>query len=149
MAILDSQAGFFDVSVVESVFDHTKYLSWVQANSESIEKFKNNQGGDKLEEFNRLIQVANDELEQSGAGAVVQEEEYPEDAEMVYSEYSGRFWKPLVQVGDVVEEGQGLVVVEAMKTEMVVNAPKSGKVLKIVHVNGNMVEAGDLVVVLQ
>ncbi|CAM9016384.1 unnamed protein product [Wickerhamomyces anomalus] len=67
---------------------------------------------------------------------------------MVYSEYNGRFWKSLVKVGDTVEEGQGLVVVEAMKTEMVVNSPKAGKVLKVVHVNGDMVEAGDLVVVI-
>ena len=76
------------------------------------------------------------------------EEEFPENAELIYSEYSGRFWKSLVNVGDEVKKGQGLVVIEAMKTEMVVNATKDGKVLKIVHGNGDMVDAGDLVVVI-
>ncbi|ODV83307.1 hypothetical protein CANARDRAFT_30083 [[Candida] arabinofermentans NRRL YB-2248] len=145
----DCNNGHFEVEMVESVFDHTKYLSWITENSEAIETFQAAQGGDKLEEFNRLIQIANDELTKGGSSIQTEEVSYPEDAEMVYSEYSGRFWKPLVQVGDVVKEGDGLVVVEAMKTEMVVNAPKSGKVLKVLHVNGDMVDAGDLVVVLQ
>jgi urea carboxylase / allophanate hydrolase len=145
----DSKHGKFDVDIVESVFDHTKYLSWIQANSESIQAFQKTQDGEKLDEFKRLIQVANDELTKSGTKVQEVEETYPEDAEMIYSEYSGRFWKSLVQVGDEVKAGQGLVVIEAMKTEMVVNSTKSGKVLKIVHTNGDMVDAGDLVVVVQ
>ncbi|OWB76931.1 allophanate hydrolase activity protein [[Candida] boidinii] len=145
----DSEQGFFDVSVVESVFDHFDYLKWIQENSASIEEFRNNQGGEKLEEFNRLIQIANEELAKSGGPKVNEDEKFPEDAELVYSEYSGRFWKSLVEVGDEVKEGQGLIVVEAMKTEMVVNSPKAGKVIKVVHVNGDLVDAGDLVVVVQ
>ncbi|KAG7765967.1 hypothetical protein KL946_002147 [Ogataea haglerorum] len=145
----DSKHGHYKVDMVESVFDHGKYLAWIQENSESIEEFQKKQGGEKLEEFKRLIQVSNAELQKSGSTAIEKEESYPEDAEMVYSEYSGRFWKPLVKVGDEVKEGQGLVVVEAMKTEMLVNSPRAGKVLKILHTNGDMVEAGDLVVVIQ
>lgn len=145
----DSKHGKFEVDIVESVFDHTKYLTWIQANSESIQKFQETQDGEKLQEFKRLIQVANEELSKSGSKIEQNVEEYPEDAEMIYSEYSGRFWKSLVKVGDEVKEGQSLVVIEAMKTEMVVNSTKSGKVLKVVHTNGDMVEAGDLVVVVQ
>ncbi|ODV95968.1 hypothetical protein PACTADRAFT_40561 [Pachysolen tannophilus NRRL Y-2460] len=144
----EANHGHFKVDIVESVFDHAKYLDWIQDNIDSIKTFVDSQSGEKKEEFSRLIQVANEELAQSGGAKVIEEDQFPEGAELVYSEYSGRFWKSLVQVGDVVQEGQGLVVVEAMKTEMVVNAPKSGKVIKIVHVNGDMVEAGDLVAVI-
>lgn len=145
----DSKHGKFEVDIVDSVFDHTKYLSWIQENSASIEEFKEAQDGEKLDEFTRLIQVANEDLAKSGTKIQENAEEYPEDAELTYSEYSGRFWKSLVNVGDVVQKGQGLVVIEAMKTEMVVNATKDGKVLKIIHSNGDMVDAGDLVVVIQ
>ena len=145
----DSKYGKFEVDIIESVFDHTKYLSWIQANSESIENFQKTQDGEKLDEFKRLIQVANEELSKSGSKIEENVEEYPEDAEMVYSEFSGRFWKSLINVGDEVKEGQGLVVIEAMKTEMVVNSTKSGKVLKVLHTNGDMVDSGDLVVVIQ
>lgn len=144
----DSTHGHFEVEIIDSVFDHTKYLNWIQANSESIEEFQKAQDGEKLEEFKRLIQVANEELEKSGTKVQESTEELPEGAELIYSEYSGRFWKSLVTVGDEVKEGQGLVVIEAMKTEMMVSATRSGKVLKIVHSNGDMVDAGDIVAVI-
>lgn len=143
------KVGKFEIEITDSVFDHEAYLQWIQANSASIEEFRRTQGGDKLEEFNRLIQVANADLEKGGSAAVVEDEKFGENAEMVYSEFSGRFWKPLVNVGDEVKEGQGLVVVEAMKTEMVVNSTKTGKVVKIYHKNGDMVDAGDLVAVVE
>lgn len=145
----EMNAGQFKVDIVESVFDHTQYLEWVQENSKSIEEFQKNQGGDKMEEFNRLIQISNAELAKSDGPKLSEDDKFGEDAEMVYSEYSGRFWKPLVSVGDEVKESQGLVVVEAMKTEMVVVAPRAGKVVKIFHKNGDMVDAGDLVVVIE
>ncbi|ANZ74966.1 BA75_03140T0 [Komagataella pastoris] len=145
----EANCGQFEVDIVDSVFDHTKYLEWIQANQESIQEFHDKQGGEQLAEFNRLIQIANEELKNTSSVQEVKADEFSEDAEMVYSEYSGRFWKPLVQTGDVVTEGQGLVVVEAMKTEMIVNSPKAGKVVKIVHTNGDMVDAGDLVVVIE
>lgn len=145
----EMNAGQFEVDIVESVFDHTKYLHWIQENSESIEEFSKKQGGDKLEEFNRLIQISNAELAKGAGPKLAEDEKFADDAEMVYSEYSGRFWKPLVEVGDEVKQGAGLVVVEAMKTEMVVNAPRAGKVVKVVHKNGDMVDAGDLVVVIE
>lgn len=144
----DSKHGHFDVEMIESVFDHTKYLSWIQENSESIEAFQKTQDGEKLDEFKRLIQVSNAELEKSGTKVDESAEQLPEDAVVVYSEYSGRFWKSTASVGEQVSEGQSLVVIEAMKTEMAVAAPQSGKVFKIYHQNGDMVEAGDVVAVL-
>lgn len=141
-------AGKFKVDIVESVFNHTQYMAWIQENSASIEEFQSAQGGEQLEEFNRLIQISNSELDKSGP-IDSSNETYDENAELIYSEFSGRFWKSLVEVGDEVQAGQGLVVVEAMKTEMVVTATKAGKVVKVLHKNGDMVDAGDLVVVLE
>ncbi|KAK6454008.1 urea amidolyase [Scheffersomyces xylosifermentans] len=144
----EMNAGKFEVDIIDSVFNHGKYLEWIQEHSDSIEEFQKNQGGEKLEEFNRLIQISNSELEKGGS-KVQEDETFDESAELVYSEYSGRFWKSLVEVGDTVKANQGLIVVEAMKTEMVVSAPRDGKVLKVFHKNGDMVDAGDLVVVLE
>lgn len=145
----DANHGQFKVEIQESVFDHEEYLRWIQKNAESIKEFESKQNGEKAAEFAQLIQVANADLEKSGGVKAVEEEKFPEDAELVYSENSGRFWKPLAKAGDEVEAGQGLIVIEAMKTEMTVSAPKKGKVLKIVHQNGDMVDAGDLVAVIQ
>lgn len=143
----DFEHGNYELSTEESVFDHKKYLEWIQNNSESIEKHQQIQSGERLKNFKSLIKVANSELE---TVKVVKnaEKEFPHDSAMVYSEYSGRFWKPMVKVGDKVDEGQGLVIIEAMKTEMIVSSPKSGIVKYINYQNGDMVEAGDVVAVV-
>lgn len=139
--------GRFEVDITKSVFDHEQYLHWIQENSASIDEFHKSQGGEKLEEFNRLIQQSNAQLAESEL-PVVDTEDFGPDAELIYSEYPGRFWKSLVEVGDTVLAGQGLIVVEAMKTEMMVPATTSGKVLKVCQKAGDMVNAGDVVVVL-
>lgn len=145
----DCENGKFEVQIEDGVFDHKEYLAWIQENIESIEHFRNNQVGEKSAEFARLIQVANSELETAETTIIDPEETYPEGCELVYSEHSGRFWKPAVSVGDEVKAGQSLIIVEAMKTEMTVAATRDGKVLKIIHKNGDIVDAGDLVVVLE
>ena len=48
-----------------------------------------------------------------------------------------------VKVGDTVAEGQTLMIVEAMKTMNPIPAPRAGKVLEILAVNGQPVEFGE------
>ena len=49
-----------------------------------------------------------------------------------------------VQVGDKVQEGQTILILEAMKMETEVNAPKSGSVSRVFVNEGDTVEVGDL-----
>jgi biotin carboxyl carrier protein len=48
----------------------------------------------------------------------------------------------LCSVGDVVSRGQTLVVIEAMKTELRINAPVEGRVVRIDVAPGDQVEEG-------
>ena len=54
----------------------------------------------------------------------------------------GKVTRVLVKVGDEVQEGQGLVVVEAMKMENELKTPKAGKVTELHAVEGAAVESG-------
>merc|ERR1719247_829644 len=54
-----------------------------------------------------------------------------------------------VKVGDVVREGDQLVVLSAMKMETVIPAPTSGKVAKITVNAGDKVDGDDLVVSIE
>ena len=54
----------------------------------------------------------------------------------------GKVTRVLVKVGDAVEEGQGLIVVEAMKMENELKSPKAGKVTELQAVEGATVESG-------
>lgn len=54
-----------------------------------------------------------------------------------------------VNVGDKVEKGQPLVVLSAMKMEMVVQAPKAGVVKKLEIANGTKLEGDDLILIIE
>jgi biotin carboxyl carrier protein len=61
----------------------------------------------------------------------------------------GTIVKILVEVGQTVEAGQSVVVLEAMKMENQIEADKSG-VIKAINVKaGDTVGAGDVVVVIE
>ena len=55
---------------------------------------------------------------------------------VVKSEVAGSAWKIDVAVGDVVEEGQVLMILEAMKMEIPVEAPTAGTVAAILVAEG-------------
>jgi acetyl-CoA/propionyl-CoA carboxylase, biotin carboxylase, biotin carboxyl carrier protein len=61
----------------------------------------------------------------------------------------GAVARVLVAVGDLVEAGQILVVVEAMKMENEFKAPLSGRVVEIAVTAGTAVEANALLVVVE
>jgi len=61
----------------------------------------------------------------------------------------GRLVKVLVQEGDSVSEGQGLVVMEAMKMENELRAPRAGRVKELPARERQAVEMGALLVVLE
>ena len=61
----------------------------------------------------------------------------------------GKIVKIFVKVGDVVTEGQGLVVVEAMKMENELKAPKAGTITQIITKEGATVENGAPLVVVE
>ncbi len=62
---------------------------------------------------------------------------------------TGTVWKIEVKVGDSVEEGDTVVILESMKMEMPVEAEDEGTVAKVVVEEGQSVSEGDTLVVLE
>ena len=60
----------------------------------------------------------------------------------------GKVTRVLVARGQAVAAGAGLLVVEAMKMENELEAPRSGEVLELLAREGQAVEAGALLVVV-
>ena len=61
----------------------------------------------------------------------------------------GKVIRVLVGVGDAVEMGQGLVVVEAMKMQNEMKASRPGRVTELLVHDGDTVASGDTLVVLE
>lgn len=56
---------------------------------------------------------------------------------------------PFVKVGDVVTEGQTLLLIEAMKTFNPVRAPRAARIARILVADGSPVEYGEGLVILE
>jgi acetyl-CoA carboxylase biotin carboxyl carrier protein len=56
---------------------------------------------------------------------------------------------PFVSVGDQVREGQSLLIIEAMKVMNPIRAFKSGRIAKILVGNGDPVEYGELLLIIE
>jgi acetyl-CoA carboxylase biotin carboxyl carrier protein len=62
---------------------------------------------------------------------------------------TGTVWKIEVAVGDQIEDGDTVVILESMKMEMPVEAEDSGTVSEIRCEEGQSVSEGDVLVVLE
>jgi acetyl-CoA carboxylase biotin carboxyl carrier protein len=67
----------------------------------------------------------------------------------VEAHITGTVWKIEVAVGDPVDEGDTVVILESMKMEMPVEAEDPGKVAEIRCEEGQSVSEGDVLVVLE
>jgi acetyl-CoA carboxylase biotin carboxyl carrier protein len=69
-------------------------------------------------------------------------------ATSVNAHITGTVWKIEVGVGDAVTAGQVCVIIESMKMEMPVEAPRAGRVETIRIAEGQSVAEGDLLLTL-
>jgi acetyl-CoA carboxylase biotin carboxyl carrier protein len=67
----------------------------------------------------------------------------------VEAHITGTVWKVEVEVGDQVEEGDTVAILESMKMEMPVEAEDPGVVKKILVEEGQSVSEGEPLVVLE
>ena len=67
----------------------------------------------------------------------------------VEAHITGTVWKIECQVGDTVEEGDTVVILESMKMEIPVEAEDDGTVKEIRCEEGQAVGEGDVLVVLE
>jgi acetyl-CoA carboxylase biotin carboxyl carrier protein len=69
--------------------------------------------------------------------------------ERVEAPVTGSVWKVECAVGDQVEEGDVLVILESMKMEVPVEAEVDGQVAELLCAPGDAVEDGQALVVLE
>ena len=64
----------------------------------------------------------------------------------ITSNMAGTVFKVLVQAGQLVAEGDDVVILESMKMEVPVSAEESGTVKRVAVAEGDFVNEGDLIV---
>jgi acetyl-CoA carboxylase biotin carboxyl carrier protein len=69
-------------------------------------------------------------------------------AEEIHAEMVANVWKVVAKAGDAVEEGDTLVILESMKMEIPVVTESDGVVKEISVNEGDVVQEGDLIAVV-
>lgn len=69
-------------------------------------------------------------------------------ADEIRAEMVANVWKVVAKAGDVVEEGDTLVILESMKMEIPVIVESDGVVREIAVNEGDVVQDGDLIAIV-
>ncbi|SMG31843.1 urea carboxylase [Cedecea sp. NFIX57] len=139
--------GRAQVEIEEVEFDFAEYSRFLADNADDIAAFRSRQ----QEAF--LSEVAHwQEQESAAVESALMAVELPEEeqaGQLVSADLNGNIWKILVEPGQSVKQGEPLIVVEAMKMELLVSAPCDGKVVRIQCQQGRPVGPGDALLWLE
>jgi len=142
----DFREGRATVRIEEELFDFAAHRAFLAREADSIAAFQARQ----KTAFDAEVALWKHEDTQAVPEAAPETGEIPlaEGERLVAADMCGSVWKIPVQVGQAVEAGETLVVVEAMKMELAVAAPVAGVVSAIHCAPGRQVDSGDPLVVL-
>ena len=146
----DFKAGRLNLRVEEGVLNLKEYNQFLQDNAETIQAFKHTQQSNFEAERRRwheagLAEYVSESLDTVDDGEAVL---IPDGGCAVESHMPGSIWKIECQMGDVVEEGATLAVIEAMKIEIPILAPERMKVEAITIEKGQTVKTGQVLFTL-
>ncbi len=147
----DFVAGKFRLRIEPGRFRLRDYRRFLAAEADAIAAFKQRQQvafdaeRERWKAAGQDVVATDDTVAEAGADS---ELDLPPNARPVATHVAGSVWKLDAQVGDRVEQGQTLVVVESMKMEISVLAPCAGRLTHLFCREGAAVAAGqDLLVI--
>jgi len=147
----DFLSGRAQLDIREEVFSLAQYRQFLRDHDTEIAAFRQKQQKAFAEERERWAAdgSANISVSEPVADAAPDEIIAPPNGQLVASPITGNIWAVLAKEGDRVTAGQKVVVVEAMKMEVGVEAPIAGIVKRIVVTPGKMVAAGQALAVIE
>jgi urea carboxylase len=146
----DFPRGKFKLRVEESTLRLRDYRQFLADNNDSIAAFKARQQA--AFEAERERWRASGQLTFDSEPAVVSEmasANVPAGCETITSPVTGSIWKQAVMVGQRVDVGTELLVIEAMKMEIPIVAEQAGEIVEIRCAVGRAVSAGDVLVAIR
>jgi urea carboxylase len=141
--------GAYPVKIGETEFSYGAYAKELAANAAPITSFKTRQQAAFDAERRRWREQGLDSFIADHAGNSADAGDIPEGCVGVASLVPGNIWKVLVAVGQMIEAGDVVAIVESMKTEIAVTALAAGRVREVRAAPGRNVKSGDIIVVLE
>jgi urea carboxylase len=143
--------GRFNPEIETTRFSIGEYNRFLEENSEAIQNFKSGQQAAFEEERERWAAAGVAEIvDEIDAGAGESGgEAVPEGMEPIDSFVAANVWKVFKNDGDSVGAGERVAILEAMKTEFIISAPRDGTVWKVVAKEGAAVAPGEPLLYLE
>jgi urea carboxylase len=144
--------GRYPLRIEHHDFQLKEYQAFLSSIEDGVAAFKRLQQDAFLEERERWASAKADEsfvAPAAEAPARQSDDVVPEGCQPVRSPVTANVWTVAVETGQSVEFGQKLLVLEAMKTEIVVAAPTAGIIEKLNCSPGALVYAGQQLVALR
>ena len=146
----DFPAGRLKLRIEESVLRLRDYRRFLTGNAAGIAEFKENQQRAFEAERERWRESGQLDVDDDMRAPVSESESVlPQGCVAVTSPVAGSVWQLSVAVGDIVRPDQELVLVEAMKMEIPLNAELGGIVIEIRCAKGSTVTAGQPLIVIR
>ena len=147
----DFPKGRYSIKIEETRFNLAQYLGFLDDNNSEIQQFTDMRKSAFDDELQRWIDSGqiNFDSAQDLASDIGEEEALPENCMAIESPVAGNVWKMLVKQGDVIDEGQPMVILESMKLEIEIVAPHGGTVYAVNRNEGSQINAGQPLLVLQ
>ena len=147
----DFISGRFKLHIEESTFSLPQYHQFLRQNQAEINNFKACQQA--AFEAERERWKTNDQVEyvsESGLDETVEQSEWdlPEGSHAITSPVTGTVWRVTVEQGQAVGTDDVLAIIEAMKMEISIPAPKQGMVHQILCRQGATVAAGQILLIV-
>jgi len=148
----DFPLGRVNLRIEKTTLKLREYQQFLQDNRTEIEAFKSRQQASFDAERQRWEEAGQTSYEQQlpdEASTTDAPFEIPTGCIAVASPVTSSVWKISARVGDRVEPGDELVVVEAMKMEIAIESDEEGVVEEILCTQGGSVSAGQALVILR
>ena len=138
--------GRVKLEIEETTFSLAEYQQFLTDNADDIARFKNTQQAAFQAERNAW-EAAGEFTRQSIEPEVslpASTLDLPSNCTSINAHLTANVWQVLVKPGDVVKPGDKLVILEAMKMEMTIEAEESGSIEAIYCTPGQMVSTGQV-----
>jgi urea carboxylase len=145
----DFPQGRYSLRIEESHFSLNEYDRFLAQHKDSIAEFTQVREEAFNEELARWHANGQFNYEPKEAEETTTDIIIPDNAVRVDSSVSGSIWKTTTTIGQKVEAGTILLILESMKMEINITAPCAGTVTHILKTDGARVQAGQTLVVLE
>ena len=142
--------GKFKLKIEEQTFRLKDYNQFLNNEAETINAFKTKQQNAFDAERERWIASGQANYSnETETKSTVDELEIPTGSRAVASHVAGNLWQIKLNVGDMVQEGDEVAIVESMKMEIAVVATVTGRITKVLCSAGMSVTAGQNLIVIE